>query len=520
MDWLVTGMIAAGSILMAVNIRRYYLFTKRMVQAGVMDSDSPVLIAPFVLLMLFLIGYIMVGFTGNPTFLIGAILFGGSVFVYLALQLIMFIERRVHSNEDRLRALNEELSDSLEQIRHSEMLKEALEKAEAASAAKTAFLSNMSHDIRTPMNAIIGFNKLAQETDDPAVIKSYLQKIGSSGEHLLELIDDILEMSRIESGRMELREEPANLHDILQEIHQLFSIQMQEKHITFEVVDRAEGNCCVMCDRSRLHRVMLNLLSNACKFTPEGGHVTVELSTPSPEDADHIETEEGVRCFRILVRDNGIGMKQEFAERVFDAFERERSSTVSGIQGTGLGMAITKNIVDMMQGTIRVSTAPGEGTEFVVTLPLRVLSDEEKEQYRCGRAQEKCNVDFSGRHLLLVDDMAVNREIGVLLLEQMGFTVDCAPEGRTAVNMIRTSPAGNYAAVLMDIQMPVMDGYEASRQIRALDDPDKAGIPIVAMSANAFAEDVQASLRAGMNDHVAKPIDVDKLKKALSGVLQ
>ena len=276
-------------------------------------------------------------------------------------------------------------------------------------------------------------------------------------------------------------------------------------------------NTHVLCDKTRLNRVLLNLLSNAYKFTPEEG--TISVSLWQIDDA-----RDGYAKYELRVKDSGIGMTKEFAAKVFEAFERERTSTVSGIQGTGLGMAITKSIVDLMNGTIEVNTAPGQGTEFVVRLRFRLPEEsaapeelpEQSMESDSGAAEEP---DFTGTRVLLTDDNEINREIAVLLLEEAGFEVDTAVNGAEAVQKISSSEPGRYQLALMDIQMPVMNGYEAAREIRSLSNPDLAGIPIIAMTANAFAEDIRAAEEAGMDGHIAKPLDIPKMMETLRAVL-
>ena len=387
--------------------------------------------------------------------------------------------------------------------------------AEKQNEAKTVFLTNMSHDIRTPMNAIIGYTTLARnEVNNPPQTEEYLDKIESSSQHLLALINDILEMSRIESGKMVLENAELDLVDTMDRVRDMFSAQMLQKNIRFSVDASRISDPCVLCDKNLFNRIMLNLLSNAYKFTPEGGSVAVSL-TQTKKEGDF-------GTYELRVRDSGIGMSEEFVDKVFDAFERERTSTVSGIQGTGLGMAITKKIVDLMGGSIQVESAPGQGTEFILKLSFAVI-DKPVAAVRGtaskGASEAARPVDFSTRHLLLVDDNEINREIAGLLLSGFGFTYEYAVNGEEAVEKVSAAAPGHFDAVLMDIQMPVMDGYTAARTIRQLDDPAKADIPIVAMTANAFAEDVQKAKEAGMNAHIAKPLDVQTMMETLSSVL-
>ncbi len=389
-------------------------------------------------------------------------------------------------------------------------------RAVEGSLAKSQFLFNMSHDIRTPMNAIIGYTNLALQEESSPVVHEYLTKIGTSSDHLLELINDILEMSRIESGHLALEYAPTDLTGLFDGIRDLFSEQMKQKGLDFSVHTVQVRDRYVWCDRKNLNRVLLNVVSNAYKFTEAGGTISVTVW----EAAD-----EGDYCsYEIRVQDTGIGMSKEFVEKMFNAFERGRSSTDSGVEGSGLGLAITKSVVDLMGGTIEVLTSPGNGTEIIIRLRLRLADEREVEEVvggaLAGSAAPADDVDFTGKRLLLVEDNAINMEIAVMILTQQGFEVDTAENGQEAVDVIAASEHGYYDAVLMDIQMPVMDGYAATRAIRALDDEELAGIPILAMTANAFKEDEDAAFEAGMQAHIAKPVDVNVLVKTLASVLR
>ena len=525
-------------------------------------------------------------------------------------------------------------------------LQVAVEKAESANRAKSTFLSNMSHDIRTPMNAIIGFTTLAlSNIDDTERVKDYLGKTLASSNHLLSLINDVLDMSRIESGKIHLEEVEVNLSDVLHDLKTIVSGQIYAKQLELymDVMDVTDED--VYCDKTRLNQILLNLLSNAIKFTPAGGTVSVRVR----QLAGKVR---GCGQYEFRIKDNGIGMSQEFAQKIFEPFERERTSTVSRIQGTGLGMAITKNIVDMMGGTIEVQTAQGKGTEFTVCVPMRAqteqrpvekiteleglkalvvdddfntcdsvtkmlvkvgmraewtlsgkeavlrarqsieMSDvyhayiidwrlpdmngiEVTRQIRSlhddtpiiiltaydwsdieveakaagvtafcskpmfmfdlretlmsalgqkpadavqGLLPEK-NADFKGKHILLVEDNELNREIAQEILQEYGFLVDSAENGAVAVEKVSTAAPGSYDLVLMDVQMPIMDGYTATRKIRALDDPARAKLPILAMTANAFDEDRRNALESGMNGFLSKPIVIDDLVQELHKIL-
>ena len=527
----------------------------------------------------------------------------------------------------------------------SRALEAEKESATAQSKAKTMFLSNMSHDIRTPMNAIIGFTNLAlMDTGNEIKVKEYLGKIQASSSHLLSLINDVLEMSRIESGKIELDETRCSLPEILHDLNTMIigQVEAKQQELFMDAMNVTHEN--IFCDKLRLNQVLLNLLSNAVKYTPSGGSIAVRVI-----EVD--EAPEGYASYIISVKDNGIGMTPEFAAKVFEAFERERTSTISRIQGTGLGMAITKRIIDLMHGTIEVETEPGMGTEFTVRLQFKVqessgddiqiaspsefhalvvdddfnvcdsttkmlaemglraewtlsgkeavlrakqaleLNDqfdiflidwrlrdlngiETTRQIRATVAKEVpillmtaydwpairdeaieagvngfCNkplfiselhntlervlnvpsrfnaeapakevISFKGKRLLLVDDIEVNREIATMMLEMNDFIVEQATDGEEAVEAVSQSEPGHFDAVLMDIQMPRMNGYEAARAIRALDNPKLANIPILAMTANAFDEDKKAAFDAGMNDHITKPIDIEQVLAALTKV--
>ena len=525
-------------------------------------------------------------------------------------------------------------------------LQVAVEKAESANRAKSTFLSNMSHDIRTPMNAIIGFTTLAlSNIDDTDRVKDYLGKTLASSNHLLSLINDVLDMSRIESGKIHLEEVEVNLSDVLHDLKTIVSGQIYAKQLELymDAMDVTDED--VYCDKTRLNQILLNLLSNAIKFTPAGGTVSVRVR----QLAGKVR---GCGQYEFRIKDNGIGMSQEFAQKIFEPFERERTSTVSGIQGTGLGMAITKNIVDMMGGTIEVQTAQGKGTEFTVCVPMRAQTEQRpvekiteleglkalvvdddfntcdsvtkmlvkvgmraewtlsgkeavlrarqsiemsdvyhayiidwrlpdmngievtrqirslhddtpiiiltaydwsdieveakaagvtafcskpmfmfdlRETLMSALGQKQTdavqgllpdkNADFKGKHILLVEDNELNREIAQEILREYGFLVDSAENGAVAVEKVSTAAPGSYDLVLMDVQMPIMDGYTATRKIRALDDPARAKLPILAMTANAFDEDRRNALESGMNGFLSKPIVIDDLVQELRKIL-
>lgn len=383
------------------------------------------------------------------------------------------------------------------------------EAAQAANKSKTSFLFNMSHDIRTPMNAIIGFANLAQNAKcSTEQMHSYLSKILVASQHLLSLINDILEMSRIESGKITLEPAPTSWNEMLQELQTIMQEQIESKKQSFTISIAPLTHDYVMIDKLRMEQVLVNLVSNASKYTPEHGSIRVELAQYPAAKPNHA-------LYKISVIDNGMGMSEDFVKKIFSPFERANNSTVSKIQGTGLGMSITKSIVDLANGTIDVKSKLGEGTEIIVAVTLRLCTDAETaarnaKQLDKQQAQAE-QPDFKGKRLLVVEDNKLNREITVTILEQTGIITEQAEDGSVAVKMVQEAAPGYYDLILMDIQMPIMDGYEATKQIRALPDKRLAQLPIIAVSANAFEEDKKASLAAGMDGHIAKPINVPDL---------
>ncbi len=363
------------------------------------------------------------------------------------------------------------------------------------------------------MNAIIGFATLAEKNlGDNEKVRDYLHKILSSGNILLDLINDVLDMSRIESGKMQIQESRANLFGIFDDLKIVIAEQVKAKSLKFTVDVSQADNPFVYCDEIHLKQMLMNLLSNAIKFTPEGGEVMLSL-VQEPCEA------EGYGNYVFHVKDTGLGMSQEFVQKVFDAFEREVNSTVNKIQGTGLGMAITKSIVELMNGIIQVETKQGEGTEFTVSLTFRLWEQELSQAKTPEEEENGGEIDFTGRRILLVEDNELNREIASEILLDYGLEVESAENGQAALEKLKSGGAGRYDLVLMDVQMPVMNGYEATKAIRQLEDPGLAGITIVAMTANAFHEDRQAALESGMDGFISKPIDVEQLVKTLKGIL-
>jgi signal transduction histidine kinase/CheY-like chemotaxis protein len=385
--------------------------------------------------------------------------------------------------------------------------------AERSTRAKSTFLSNMSHDIRTPMNAIIGYTMLARKEENMSPkTAEYLTKIETSSQHLLALINDVLDMSRIESGKIELEPKKTNLVKTMNEVHDMFLTQMETKglHYTVSAVDIT--NKTVMCDVSRLNRILLNLVSNAYKFTPQGGNISVTLRQTG------VDAKTGF--YELRVKDTGMGMSREFAARVFEAYERERTTAVDNIQGTGLGMAITKSLINLMGGTIAVETEQGKGTEFIIRVGFPLAEEESEAEIDEESKVVKQQADFRNKRMLLVEDNVINREIAQMILMELGFKVETAEDGKIGLDKVAASAPGYYDGVLMDIQMPVMNGYESTKAIRALPDPELSRIPIIAMTANAFAEDIQHVLDVGMNGHIAKPINIPDMVATLRECLK
>ena len=380
----------------------------------------------------------------------------------------------------------------------------AMQRAKEADAAKSSFLFNMSHDIRTPMSAILGFSELAEKKiDDPELVRDYLGKIQMSGRGMLSILDNVLELSRIESRKIVLEETPQEADSVLDACMVMMSTEAQRKHHTI-TIDKEIEHPYVYLDKARATEIAVNLLSNAIKYTADGGSIRCTLRQYPHERTGWI-------CQELTIADNGIGMSEEFQQHVFEPFAREKSSTLSGVHGTGLGMGIVKNLVDLMEGTVAIDSKLGEGTTVTVKTPVHLATAEDMKLKASDGSSVADAAKLRGMRVLLAEDNDLNAEIAITLLEEEGISVERARDGVECIDKLEASPAGHYALVLMDIQMPIMNGFEATAKIRELTDERKARIPIIAMTANAFSEDRAKSLAAGMDDHLSKPIDMGEL---------
>lgn len=395
---------------------------------------------------------------------------------------------------------------------YAEKIERAAKRAEEASEAKTRFLFNMSHDIRTPMNAIIGFSDLLEKhLDDKEKVHDYIKKIQLSGSFLLSLINYVLEMARIESGKATLRTEVGDAQELLGALNAVFEPAVEKKRLKYNCTLDVEHRF-IICDVTKVREIVLNIISNSVKYTPEGGSVTVQIKEIPWE-------KEGWTAYRILVEDTGIGMGAEYLPHIFEEFTRERTSTESKVVGAGLGLPIVKALIDLMGGTIQVESERGKGSKFEVILPFEIASEEEvKDSY--VKKEEKLYNRSKEKRILLAEDNELNAEIAITILEENGFKVERAEDGCKCMELFSEKPAGYYSTILMDIQMPNMDGYTASRKIRGMEREDAKAIPIIALTANAFDEDRNKAFAAGMNGHIAKPIDVGRMVRTIGALVK
>lgn len=423
--------------------------------------------------------------------------------------------RQKHAEQLAAQQRAKELAAINERMREQQLLLiDSLKQAEEGNRAKTTFLFNMSHDIRTPMNAILGFAELAKrEIGNTDKITNCIEKIQVSGKSLMSLIDNILDMSKIENGNVTQTEEGCDLEERIKMTLDILQPRLEKKHITFMTDMSAVKNKWVYCDEKRIDNILYAILDNAVKFNKQDGSISVTVSQKNCNIKEYAS-------YEIRIKDTGVGMTQEFLSHIFEPFEREHTSTISGTQGVGLGMSITKNLVDLMGGTIQVSSKVDEGTEFVLQFTFKLYGPEQVQHEQPPIAETECSNDFAGKRLLLVEDNELNMEIANELLCGAGFLVETAQNGQIAVEMVQNSTAGYYNAILMDIQMPVMDGYQASRKIRSLDRKDLAEIPIIALSANVSDDDQKKALSNGMNAYIAKPLDVRVMYEVLENILR
>ena len=572
MKVIINVMILFGALLMIRNILRYYRYMRKVLKHGDWGKQKASLTVPFVLLIMFFLGYAVVGISGTADIVMAGILFGGSIFVAIIINT---------------------LEDVTEHVRETERLEAELAAAEESSRAKTAFLSNMSHEIRTPMNAIIGMMTIVLKNPElSSETREQMLKIDASAKHLLSLINDVLDMSRIESGTMEIKNEPFLVSRLIEQVGSIIESQCREKGLDFDIVRHGRSQDAFIGDSGKLRQVLINILGNSVKFTPKPG--TIRFTTQTHNDHN------GRGSITFIMEDTGIGMDKEYIPKIFDTFSQEDTSSTNKYGGSGLGMAITKNIVDMMGGTITVESEKGKGTVFVVNVDLETASEEEAaaaehiavnsagarraagvkprpDQDRASKssqtgasaagAGEKAaeaaagtakaaggavpaagtdgeaggpagtdteagaltdadavtaeqDAANEGFRVLFAEDVEINAEILSDLLEMEGFDSDWAKNGQEAVDMFAAVSPWHYDAILMDMRMPVMDGVTATRTIRSLDRSDAQLIPIIALTANAFEDDVRQCREAGMDAHISKPVDSDLLTVTLTDLIE
>ena len=481
-DWIIFGMVYAGSALMVFNIFRYLSYSRELQRKEKWGKERRILQIPIILLVLFLFGYLAIGIIGKPDLIISSILFGGSVFVFIIFGLLRRITSRIQENE-RLEA--------------------DLRAAEEANRVKNNFLSSMSHEMRTPLNAIMGLDALALKNPAlPQDARTQLEKVGISARHLLKLINNILDMNSIEEGALTLKEEEFSLRETLELANIITQNRCGEKGLAYESSIAASLDDYYVGDEMLLKRALFNVLENAVKFTHAPGAVSFIAEQTVSAGPD--------RALRFIIRDTGIGMDEALLSTMFSPFAKGDASTTDRYGGTGLGLALSKRIAEMMGGDITVASKKNEGSAFTVTVRLKA-----SERKRAPESAAPREITLAGLRVLIVEDIDLNAEIVADMLELEGVSSERAENGRIAVDKFSASAPDTYDAILMDLRMPVMDGLDAARVIRALDRPDAKTVPILALTANAFDEDVRKSLEAGMDAHMAKPVDPEILYENL-----
>lgn len=492
LTYVIYGMIFCGAALMVYNICGFIRFARYVHKLQSWKKKSSILYIPILLLILFFLGYLAVGFLGDPDLITSGILFGGSIFVFVIYHLLNSITRQILQNE-RLEA--------------------ELMASEKSSRAKASFLASISHEMRTPINVILGLDKMALK--DPELCpktREHLEKIGLSTRHLMDLINNILDMNEMEKGEFIIKNEPFSMKEIVAEISAVISTLSEEKGLEYRVDylpsvhDSCEG------DPVQIKHVLSSILDNAVKYTDAPGSVRLTV------DADPLPEKDGksMQLVCLRVSDTGIGIDSSFLPKLFERFSREDDSSTSEKGGSGLSLALAKNLMELMGGTITVESEKGTGSTFTMQIPLVCCPEKEKP----AASEEAEGISIEGRRILIVEDIPENAEIVADLLELEGAESDHAENGQIAVEMFSGSEENYYDAVLMDLRMPVMDGLEATRQIRALRRSDAKTTPIVALTANAFESDVRQSLEAGMNEHMAKPTDADLLYSTLKRLIK
>ena len=483
-SWVNYALVYLGVAVMVYNIYGFVRYARYLKGQKTWRASSAILYIPIVLVVLFLAGYLAVALFGQPDLVIAGILFGGSIFVLFMHKYLDGITHRVMENE---------------------RLESELVAAEKSNEAKTAFLANMSHEMHTPLNVILGMNALALKNPGlPPEARGQLEKVDLSAKHLLGLIDNALDMNRLDTGQLAIRNEEFSLSDMLDQIDAIAHARCVEKGIAYELRATQQEKCRFVGDEMNLKRVLLSIVDNAIKYTDPPG--TVTLTARCSEEGGE------TRTVRFAVTDTGKGMDADFLPKVFDAFSREDAGSTSKYGGSGLSLAVAKNLVELMGGTIAVESRKGAGSTFTVAVPLTYVEP----QAPAGEQDGADAADpLDGARILIVEDIPDNAEIVADLLELEGAESEHAENGQVALSMIGQSPEWYYDAVLMDLRMPVMDGLEATRSIRAMERADVKVLPIIALTANAFEEDVKRSLEVGMDAHLAKPADSDMLYSTL-----